>query len=273
MRKPTKKAYFSKAASEQFMSCSQFKAFQRCEAAALAEISGEYVRPKSTALLVGSYVDSYFEGTLGAFKEENPEIFKKDGSLKAEYLQAEDIIRRIERDKLFSLLLSGRKQLIRVGEIGGIPFKIKMDCLLTQKRCMEIARLFPETESLFEFCEGAIVDLKVMKDFAPIWSEEYGAKVSFLKAWGYDLQGAIYQKIEGNLLPFIVAAATKEAEPDLGAFYVPQVELNAKLMEVETFAPRYAAIKRGEIEPHRCESCDWCKKTKKLTKIIDYREV
>ena len=273
MRKPTKKDYFSQAASEQFMSVSQFKSFQKCEAAALAEIQGRFIRPKSTALLVGSYVDSYFEGTLPAFREENPEIFKKDGSLKAEYLQAELIIKRIERDKLFSMLLSGRKQMIKVGEIAGVPFKIKMDCILTEKRCQAIATAFPDTEQIFEFAEGAIVDLKVMRDFEPIWSEEHGAKVGFIKAWGYDLQGAVYQAIEGRMLPFIIAAATKENEPNLGAFHIPQVELNAKLQEVETFAPRYAAIKRGEIEPTRCEHCDWCKATKQLTKIIDYREV
>lgn len=185
MKKPSKKDYFGQAASERSVSCSHFKPFQKCEAAALAEIRGELVRPKSTALLVGSYVDSFFEGTFAEFKEENPEIFERDGSLKSEHQHAETIIRCIERDKLFSMFLSGRKQMIKVGEIAGVPFKIKMDCLLTEKRCESIAKAFPETESIFEFAEGAIVDLKVMRDFEPIWSEEHGAKVGFIKAWGY----------------------------------------------------------------------------------------
>lgn len=273
MKKPTKRTYFSPEASQEFMSCSQFKAFQKCEAAALAEINGEYTRPKTTALLVGSYVDSYFEGTLEQFKAENPEVFKKDGSLKAEYLHAEKIIRRIASDRLFMLLLSGRKQVIKVGTIAGVPFKIKMDCLLTEKRCQKIQSIFPETKAALEFAEGAIIDLKIVRDFAPLYSEEYGMKVSFIKYWGYDLQGAIYREIDNRLLPFVIAGATKEEEPDLGAFYVPHAEMNAKLREVETLAPRYQAIKEGKIEPVRCECCEWCRSTKKLHTIIDYREV
>ena len=70
----------SKKANLEYMSVSQFKAFAKCEASALAEIKGKYTREKTTALLVGSYVDSYFEGTLANFIRENPEIFKKDGT-------------------------------------------------------------------------------------------------------------------------------------------------------------------------------------------------
>ena len=36
---------------------------------------GEWGKEKSTALLVGSYVDAYFEGSLDVFVAENPEIF------------------------------------------------------------------------------------------------------------------------------------------------------------------------------------------------------
>ena len=48
--------YFSQEAQMEYMSASQFKAFDKCEAAALAEIKGEYIREKTTALMVGSYV-------------------------------------------------------------------------------------------------------------------------------------------------------------------------------------------------------------------------
>ena len=46
-------------------------------------------------------MDSYFEGTLDKFKEENPDIFKSNGALKAEFVQADGIIQRIERDDYF----------------------------------------------------------------------------------------------------------------------------------------------------------------------------
>ena len=123
----TEDNYFSSEAQVAYMGSSQFKAFDRCEAAALAEIRGEYAPEKSAALLVGSYVDAYFSGTLESFKSQNPDIFKRDGSLKAEYCQAEAVIRRIERDPMFIRYISGEPQKILTGEIAGVPFKIKMD--------------------------------------------------------------------------------------------------------------------------------------------------
>ena len=87
--------YFSIEASKEYFSVSQYKSFMECEAKAMAEIRGEWKQKKTTALLVGSYVDAYFEGTLDTFKLENPEIFKKDWTLKADYVQADEIIKRI----------------------------------------------------------------------------------------------------------------------------------------------------------------------------------
>ena len=116
----TKKNYFSQANNLKYMGSSQFKSFLRCEAAALAEIKGERERPKSTALLVGSYVDSYFEGTLDEFKAENPEIFNsRTGELKADYKQADTIIKIIEADPLMMKYMDGRKQVIKTGTIAG----------------------------------------------------------------------------------------------------------------------------------------------------------
>ena len=88
----TNENYYNAENSVKFMSTSQFKSFMDCEAKAMAEISGEYQRETTTALLVGSYVDAFFEGTLDTFKEHHPEIFLKSGSLKADFVQAADII-------------------------------------------------------------------------------------------------------------------------------------------------------------------------------------
>lgn len=267
----TNENYFSHEAQMEYMGASQFKAFRKCEAAALAELEGRYTRPVSTALLVGSYVDAYFEGSLEQFKQANPEIFKRDGALKSDYVQAEHIIKRLEQDELFILLMSGRKQVIFAGEIAGVPYKIKVDSLLDSNVCREIVRRFPDTAPVFGFCDGAIVDLKIMKDMQDQWSAEEGCKVPFAKVFGYDIQGAIYQAVHGDMLPFILAVGTKEAAIDLGALYIPDSELEACLHEVEEYSPRYAAIKRHEIEPVGCGDCEWCRSQKKLTKIIDYR--
>ena len=265
--------YYSGEAQSAYMSASQFKSFQRCEAAALAELEGRYVRPKTTAMLVGSYVDAHFSGEMEQFRAQNPELFKRDGSLKAEFVRAEDIIIRMERDELYALLMSGKKQVILTGRINGVPYKAKLDSLLGTDTCQEIVRRFPGARKALGFCDGAIVDQKVMASLDDVWSEESWGKIPFARAWGYDIQGAIYQVLEGHMLPFILAVGTKEPEPDLAAIYIPDQELEAKMKEVEYLSPRYQSIKNHEIEPVGCGKCPYCRSQKKLTKIIDYREL
>lgn len=240
------KNYFSQNNNRKYCGASQFKAFMKCPAAALAELNGEYQREESTALLVGSYVDSWFEGTLDQFKEAHPEIFTKGGSLRAEYVQAEKIIERVSRDELFMRYMGGKKQVIRTGTIEGVPVKIKMDSYHKGK---------------------AIVDLKIIKDFEPLWNEEKGCKEDFITYWGYDIQAAFYQEIEGNSLPFFICAATKETETDLDVIQIPQAWIdNAKII-VKNEIGIIDAYKRGELEAPRCEKCKYCRQTKKLTRV------
>lgn len=243
----TNENYFSPENNLTYMGSSQFKCFMSCEAMALAELRGEYVREKSVAMLVGSYVDAHYEQTLHLFKAQTPVIFTQKGELKSEYRHAEYIIARLERDPLFCKYMSGEKQVIQTGEIEGVPFKTKIDSYHPGK---------------------AIVDLKVMRDFEGIWKD--GLKLNFVEAWGYDIQGAIYQAVEGNQLPFFIAAGTKESEPDLQIISIPQDRLDYCLEIVRNNVKRFNDIKHGLIEPTRCGRCDWCKRTKVLTDIIDY---
>lgn len=243
----TNSNYFSRQANIEYMSVSQFKAFDKCEAAALAELKGEYIKPKTTSMLVGSYVDAYFEGSLDRFIAENPEVLRKDGGLRAEFRQAEEIIKRIKQDETFMHLLSGKKQQIFTGEIEGIKVKIKIDSLLPD----------------------AIVDLKVMKDFSPIWKD--GERMPWFQAWGYDLQGAVYQAIEGNKKPFILAAVTKETVADIQGIEIPQDFLNERLGYFKGMVGHFDDVKKGLVEPTRCEHCDYCKATKKM-EVIDARQ-
>lgn len=268
----TPENYFSPEANMAYMSVSQFKSFRRCEAATMAELRGEYAPPTSTALLVGSYVDAHFEGTLDIFKAQHPELFRRDGALKAEYQQANDIIARMESDELFMMLMSGQKQVIKTGEIAGVPFKIKIDSLLDVEQTEAIIKAFPETAGALSFCDGAIVDLKVMRDMQDIWSDEAGCRVPFAEAWGYQYQGAAYQAVEEHDLPFILAVGTKEATPNIAALIIPPEDLNAALHEIEDAAPIYQELKDGRREPKRCEHCEYCRTTRKLTKFIDYCE-
>ena len=265
--------YYSPEANWEYMSNSSFKAFKRCEAAAMAELRGEIERKETTALLVGSYVDSYFSGELEQFKAENPQIFKKDGELRAEFQQALTICKRLEADELSRMLLSGRHQVIKTGKIAGVWYKAKFDSLLSSAQVEAICKKFPNVRDIVPFGGAMIVDLKCMRDFEPIWDEEQQEKVSFVEYWGYDIQGAIYQKIDKRAAPFVIVGATKEAEPDIDLFYIPDEDLGFALDEVEELSPRYAAIKRGEIAPVGCGKCAYCKNTKRLSEIKHYKRI
>ena len=244
----TAENYHSVESDMEYMSASQYKSFLECEACALAETLGRWEREKTVSLLVGSYVDAHYEKTLDLFKAKNPEIFTQKGELRSEYKHAEYIIERLSRDEKFEKYMSGQKQVIKTGEIAGVPFKIKIDSYHPSK---------------------AIVDLKIMRDFENIWKD--GLKIPFVEAWGYDIQAAIYQAVEGDGLPFFIAAGTKEKpEPDLALLSIPQDRLDFQLNQVKQNAPRFADIKKGLIEPVRCERCDYCKSTKVLIEIVDY---
>lgn len=140
------------------------------------------------------------------------------------------------------------------GEISGVPVKVKVDSLLPDK----------------------IVDLKIMKDFEPIFKPEQG-RLNFIEAWRYDLQGAVYQEIvrqnTGKKLPFYIAAASKEKETDLAVIEVSPAYLELELAIFEEKVMRYDAIKSGAIKPKRCEHCNYCKSTKVLTRAISMEEL
>lgn len=249
----TEQNYHSSDMSTQYMGASSFKSFRSCPAAALAACRGEYRREETTALLVGSYVDAHFAGTLDLFRAQHLEIFNsRTGELKADYLKADEIIRRIERDKTMMEYLTGDRQQILTGFIAGVPFKIKPDFLHRER----------------------IVDLKIMKDFDSVWVEGEGRR-HWIEAWGYDIQGAIYQEIVRQTygrLPFFIAAATKEKVPDICLLEIPQSRLDEMLAEVEHFAPVFSEMKLGLREAERCGKCEWCRETKVLTGPRDYRE-
>lgn len=245
--------YYSTENAVKFMSVSQFKAFSECEARTMAEISGDFLRESTTAMLIGSYVDAWFEGTLDSFRENHPEIFLKNGGLKADFVQAETIIKRISEDDEFMKYMSGEKQKIFTGNIADVQFKGKLDSYHAGK---------------------CIVDLKVMRDFEPVWKN--GRKLHFIEAWGYDIQGAVYQELvyqaTGERLPFVICAVTKEKVQDLAILSIPQERLDFCLELVKNNAPHFDEIKNGKIQPVRCEKCDFCKATKKLDGAVDYHD-
>lgn len=253
----TAENYYSQDANREYLSVSQYKDFcgtigrPACEEQALAKLDGTWEIEKTTALMVGSYVDSHFEGTLDLFKAQNPEIFAKAGSLKCEYKKAEEIINRAERDELFMQFMSGEKQKIFEAEMFGAKWKVKLDSYI------------PDT---------CIVDLKCMKSLREAhYTKDYGM-MDFVRYWGYDIQAAVYQEAvrlcTGEKLPFYIAALSKEKEPDMEIIQIPQLWMDERLCEVEQNVPKILMLKSGEIDPIRCEVCDYCKHTKVLTAPI-----
>lgn len=254
--------YYSQEANIEYMSVSQFKDFNgtygrvACEFEAIEKMYGRWNPEKSTAQLVGSYVDSYFEGSLNQFKKENPEVFTQKGELKAAFKKAEEIINRIEQDKYFMKYMSGQKQVIMTGELFGAKWKIKMDSYIP---------------------DVAIVDLKVMSSITDLkWVKDLGY-LDFVRYWGYDIQGAVYQKVveiqTGKKLPFFIAAATKENEPDIRIIQVTQNYLDEALQVVEASLPRILRVKSGDTPPDKCELCDCCRHHRVLTAPISIHDL
>lgn len=248
--------YFNVENENKYCGSSQIKSFLECEARTMAKLKEEWKEEPSTALLVGSYVDAAVSGTLDVFKAQHPEILKKDGTLKAEYLQAEYILSRIERDEMFKKYISGDHQTIMVGEIVGVPIKIKIDSYFPDK---------------------ALVDMKCLKDFELMWNDKTKQKENFVDYWGYTLQAALYQEIvrqnTGKRLPFFIAAVTKQKEPDLALLSIPDEVLDIKLEQIKETLAHINNLKTGVIPAQRCETCEYCRFTKKLTEIIDYRDL
>lgn len=236
--------YYSAEANRSFWSVSQYKDFCKCEAMALAKIRGEYEQPTTKAMLIGTLVDRWFEGTLEQLRQESPNIFYcRNGSLRADFHKADQIIKRVQQDERFMLYMSGEKQKILTFEMFGAPWKMKMDSFVS-KIC--------------------VTDLKVVKNFKS------------LAFWRYDIQGAAY--IEGvrialgQDLPFYLAAVTKEAVPNFDIFQIDHPTLDMALREIEGRMPRFIAVKAGLEEPHYCGVCDYCKSVKKA-RIRNYSEL
>lgn len=235
--------YYSTEADRYYFSVSQYKDFMKCEAMALAKIRGEY-RPQMTrAMLTGSFVDSYFEGTLDAFMKEHPEVFTRRQELRSEFRKANEIISRLQEDETFMRFMSGEKQRIMTFELFGFPWKMKMDSYIPG------------------IC---ITDLKVVQRFRT------------LPLWRYDLQGAVYQKgvelVTGEHLPFYLAVATKERMIDLDIFQITQPVLDIAIREIEQNIEHYARVKYGQEKPVNCGKCDYCKSIKGA-RIRNYSEL
>lgn len=168
MKRINNKNYFDYEHRMKYTGSSEIKAFLECEAGALAKLRGEFEDTPSKAQIVSSYIDSYLSNELEQFKEEHPDIFLKNGELKSEYRQANEVIEQMKQDKMFWKYVSGGiHQKIMTGIISGVPIKIKMDNYYKDK---------------------AIIDEKSVASFDLIWNEKTRQKENFIDYYNYPTQ-------------------------------------------------------------------------------------
>lgn len=255
-----RETYHSIEADREFMSRSSYLNFLSCEAAEVARLKGEWTEEKSTALLVGSYVHSWNDHTRKDFIAAHPEMFTQKGELKKDFQVADKMIATLESDPLCMFTLQGQKEVILTAEFAGVPWKIMLDSYRPEKRRM--------------------ADLKTTKSIRDkSWSVEHEGRVSFIETYRYVFQAAIYCEIERiaagrpeyDWLDFYIVAVSKETVPDKEVIDMKDPERYIRELEqVKANMPRILQVKAGEIEPIRCETCDYCKSTRKLTKPIHY---
>lgn len=257
--KLTRDNYHGIEANLNYWSASFVKEMLSCESRAMAELSGEYERPKTEALMVGSYVDAAFESS-GAFNrfraEHKDDIQRKDGKLRAEYAKADEMIKRAKSDPTFMRFMQGRHQVVMTATLFGVPFKARFDVL----------------RDSWKVDDKRIVDLKTVRDFKPQYKPGEGL-LNFASAWNWPLQMAIYQAIyekrKGQKLPVYLACISKEDPPDIAVVRIPQEQIDAEMDFLTEKMERFKAVRSGIIEPERCENCAWCRMSKKLNGPID----
>lgn len=261
----TEQNYYSPEANERYMSFHTYLEYVGgmlkggCEARAEAIRKGEWEEPKPIAFAIGSYVDEALTGTeesFEQFKNEHPEIFTKKGELKSEFKMAEKMIARCKADEYFMKTLSGEHQKIMTGYWAGCEWKIKMDSYIPNV---------------------LITDLKTSARIHRSWNiPDYG-RVSFIEAFNYTEQLALYQKIveinTGKKLPVCISVVTKEEYPEIKCIGIDQTTLDHALNRIESNINSVLEIRNGNYEPCRCGYCNFCKTTAKIESLIPMQDL
>jgi len=276
------KTYFTTEMNLKYLDCSTYKNFvgtigrKGCECRALAIAKGMYEQPKTEALLLGGYVDSFFDNSMSDFLSENMEDiytktslqkFEKTGNpddlKKYAFLdQADVMIARAKREPLFMEYMEGETQKILTADIDGVPIRVKLDSYNGER----------------------ITDLKTVESMsktffvADVDSTSRKTAITFAEYWGYIEQGFFYQTaVEQNFgkkLPFYLACITKEktgsvAHPRLGVIHIPDHLIEQKGIDIKKNIHTVWNILQGNAMPIPCGTCEWCADYLPLEKAIE----
>ena len=257
----TSTTYHQNSSNQEYMSVSQFKKFEECEAKALAEIKGEYKQPINNAMLVGSYLHSAFESdeAFQEFQEENSgAIFKSRGGKYADFDQADKMIEALKNDPFAMFALEGEKEIIYTADLFGCQWKMKVDSINHDRKTFS--------------------DIKTTSDLHKrYWSEKYDGWVSFIERWDYVLQMAVYRKIlQENLgelyTPYIVAIS-KENPPNKAVVRFDETRFDFEYEYLEMKMERFLKVKNEEDPPMACGKCEYCRSSKELSETIEVGEL
>lgn len=273
----TRDNYYSSDADWEYMSCSQYQAWNECEARELAKLQGRWVDEEKEAFLVGNYFHTHFESpeAHAQFCEEHFDKIYKTKRIKgkggepdqvvvigkyAPYEQADKMIAVAEADPLIRSLLDmdGENEKIMVGNIGGVPWRIRLDKYVSAGRM--------------------IIDYKTVANIAELkWSDTLHEKVTFIDAYGYMMRAAVYTEIEKQNVGspddahFIIIAISKQDVPDKEILSLNHRQrYDYELEQIKKRLPMIQAIKEGRAKPKRCGCCDYCRATKQLYAIKPY---
>ena len=268
--KLTKSNYYSHDTDFQYMSFSVFKDFEKCEAATLAKLKGDW-EPTSNPepLLVGNYVHSYFESPEAhqEFVEANKSEMistrgKTKGQLKSSYKVADDMIKALSEDDFFNYVyMPGEKEVIVTGELFGHQWKGKIDSL-----CLD---------------RGYFCDLKTVDDFHKgHWNPELRQKVNFVEDRGYHMQAAIYQELirqtfDVDCQPYIFGVS-KQPIPDKIAISFDgdgQFLMQSALEKISNEQDHFWRVLMGEEPPKACGKCEYCRQGKQLAGFTEVSSI
>ena len=256
--------YYTNEADWQYMSVSQYKQFRECEAAALAKLKGDWESTSNpTALLVGNYVHSYFErpDVHDAFKEENKEAMfskRKPYGLLKDFQIAEQMIKRLEKEPAFMNLYQGEKEVIVTGELYGVEWKGKIDCLNVD--------------------EGYFVDIKTTKDIHDRkWNTNYNERATFIENYGYLLQMGVYKELlkqqYGKEFVPIIAAVSKQTPSEVRLITLDEDKMHFEMILLEENIERLQKVKTGQEKPEMCGKCEYCREHQRINGFTSMDEL
>lgn len=251
--------YYSKEADMEYMSVSQWKLFNECEAKALAIIEGREDATYKDSFLEGQLFEAIVTGGKELFISKHPELISTRGAtagqLKSEFKKVITSAEKFNEQNFFkNIIQKCDKQVILTGEICDVKVKCALD--------------------LFDKETNSIYDIKCMKDFKETWDKSEKCYKPWYYTYNYVLQLAVYRELVrqnfGEPKEIGLLAATKEEVPDIQALSFDSYLLDLELEDFKNNVERYDKIKKGIEEPVACTLCSYCKEHKVIN---NFKEV